>query len=440
MRWLVLTAAVVHALTFCLSHGVAQTVIPIAEGYARTKVNMTIFRHNALCTFQDRQVASFYDADGRMVLAERQHGHTDWKIHRTEHTGRVRDAHNSISMAFDGKGILHVAWDHHGHPLKYCRTADVASLNQHPPEAMTATLEDRVTYPEFYRLSNGDLLFFYRDGSSGNGNLVLNRFDVQTQKWRRLHDNLIDGEGQRNAYWQVAVGPGDTIHLSWVWRETGDVTTNHDLCHAVSPDGGNTWKTMTGKTLTIPVTASTADYAARIPQDSELSNQTSMAVGANGNPHIALFHRPAPDAVPQYFVVSWTGTEWVKHQVGERTLNFSRRGGGTKRPPISRPLLVVQKDGERSRAVMLFRDQERGGGITATTCEDVDQPAWKFTNLTSGSVGQADPLIDPDVWNSKGHIHLLSQFVGQGDGEKEEDVPPQMVSVIEWTPFGSSDQ
>jgi hypothetical protein len=370
-----------------------------------------------------------------MVLAERLHGQSDWKIHRTEHMGRVRDAHNSISMAFDGNGILHVSWDHHGDPLKYCRSADAGSLILKAPESMTGTLEDRVTYPEFYRLASGDLLFFYRDGASGNGNLVLNRFDVKTQKWRRLYDNLIDGEGQRNAYWQVAMGPGDAIHLSWVWRETGDVTTNHDLCHVVSSDGGNTWKTMTGTAIKIPVTASTADYAARIPQDSELSNQTTMAVDAQGDPHIALFYRPAPDAVPQYFIVSWTGTEWVTHQVGERNLNFYRRGGGTKRPPISRPLLVVQGHENHSRAVMLFRDQERGGGITAATCEDVDQPTWKITNLTSGSVGQADPLIDPDVWNSKGQIHLLSQFVGQGDGEKEEDVPPQMISVVEWSPF-----
>ncbi|MBL8813155.1 MAG: BNR repeat-containing protein [Planctomycetaceae bacterium] len=435
MRRFILAAAFVHWLAFGLSGGVAQTSIPIAEGYARTKVNMTIFRHNALCTFQNRQVASFYDPEGTVVLAERLHGQSEWKLHRTEHSGRVTDAHNSISMAFDGNGILHVSWDHHGHPLKYCRSADASSLILKTPESMTETLEERVTYPEFYRLASGDLLFFYRDGSSGNGNLVLNRFDVKTQKWHRLHDNLIDGEGQRNAYWQVATGSDDVIHLSWVWRETGDVTTNHDLCHAVSSDGGITWKTMTGAPLSVPVTATSADYAARIPQNSELSNQTTMAVDTQGDPHIALFHRPAPDAVPQYFVVSWTGSAWVKHQVGERTLNFFRRGGGTKRPPISRPVLVVQNHGDHSRAVMLFRDQERGGGITAATCDEIDRPVWNFTNLTDHAVGQADPLIDIDFWKSNGQIHVLSQFVGQGDGEKEEDVPPQMVSVIEWSPF-----
>jgi hypothetical protein len=31
-------------------------------------------------------------------------------------------------------------------------------------------------------------------------------------------------------------------------------------------------------------------------------------------------------------------------------------------------------------------------------------------------------------------IHLLTQFVGQGDGETQEDVPPQTISVVEWIP------
>jgi hypothetical protein len=33
----------------------------------------------------------------------------------------------------------------------------------------------------------------------GNGNLVVNSYDTSTQQWTRLHDNLISGEGLRNA-------------------------------------------------------------------------------------------------------------------------------------------------------------------------------------------------------------------------------------------------
>jgi hypothetical protein len=38
------------------------------------------------------------------------------------------------------------------------------------------------------------------------------------------------------------------------------------------------------------------------------------------------------------------------------------------------------------------------------------------------------------LWQRDGVLHLFKQRVGQGEGETLEDVPPQMVSVLEWTP------
>ena len=65
--------------------------------------------------------------------------------------------------------------------------------------------EGNVTYPEFYPLTDGDLLFVYRSGSSGRGNLVMNRYSLKDYKWARVQDVLIDGEDKRNAYWQLYV-------------------------------------------------------------------------------------------------------------------------------------------------------------------------------------------------------------------------------------------
>ena len=56
------------------------------------------------------------------------------------------------------------------------------------------------------------------------------------------------------------------MHLSWCWRETFDVATNHDLCYARSADGGNTWTRSDGTPYQIPINADTAEYALRIPQ------------------------------------------------------------------------------------------------------------------------------------------------------------------------------
>ena len=104
----------------------------------------------------------------------------------------------------------------------------------------------------------------------------MNRYDLKKQEWRTLQEKLVDGEGERNAYWQLAVTREGAIHLSWVWRETGDVATNHDLCYAKSTDGGRTWLRSSGEIYRLPITMESAEQAWRIPEGSELINQTSM--------------------------------------------------------------------------------------------------------------------------------------------------------------------
>lgn len=412
----------------------AQTELPIGLGWARTKVNTTIFRHSGVCSHGTRQVVSYYDAQSRLIIAERQLNSTQWTCHHTKFTGHTADAHNGISMAFDGDGFLHIAWDHHGNRLRYARTVSPEHIEFDQPSTMVGTLEDKVTYPEFYRMPGGDLIFFYRHGASGNGNLVFNRYDVSRRRWTRVQDNLIDGEGQRNAYWQVAVDGSGGLHLSWVWRETGDVTTNHDIAYALSRDGGKSWLKTTGESCRVPITEAGAEYAARIPQNSELANQTSMAVDSMGNPHIANFWRERPAAVPQYWIVSHDGSQWSRQQIGVRTLDFHRRGGGTKRPPISRPLLLLDSSDNATKAIVLFRDSEKGDRMNAAICGRLGSQEWKFRSITQTAVGQSDPIIDPDMWASRKEVHLFTQRVGQGDGEKEEDVPPQLVSLTVWTP------
>lgn len=80
---------------------------------------------------------------------------------------------------------------------------------------MTGIDEHNVTYPEFYLLPGGNLLFAYRSGSSGSGNLVLNGYDAENRKWHRIQDVLIDGGGAAERY-QMHVDERGTIHLSWV--------------------------------------------------------------------------------------------------------------------------------------------------------------------------------------------------------------------------------
>jgi len=316
--------------------------VPIASGWAKSSVNTVIFRRNSVVTHEDTQYAAFYDPDGNVILAKRKLDSNNWQIKKTQYKGKVTDAHNAISIMVDGDGYLHMSWDHHGHPLRYCRSIAAGSLELTDKMPMTGKKEARVTYPEFYKLANGDLLFLYRDGSSGNGNLMMNHYDLKTQKWTQRQDAFIDGEGKRNAYWQMCTDTKGTIHISWVWRETGGVQTNHDMAYAKSTDGGRTWQKSNGQAYRLPITAGNAEYAVRIPQNSELINTTSMCADTKGRPYIATYWRPAAAKVPQYHLIYHDGSQWHTSQISARKTPFTLSGGGTKRIPISRCASLLQ--------------------------------------------------------------------------------------------------
>jgi hypothetical protein len=223
------------------------TLIPVDSAWANNSVNVTVFRKNSLVTCKDTQFIAYYDKDAYVVTGKRKLGTAQWQLQRTPYKGNAADAHNVISIMTDGEGYIHLAWYHHNNALHYCRSIRPGSLVFTQPMPMTGIQEDKVSYPEFYKMPDGNLLFFYRDGGSGQGNLVMNKYDVKKKRWTQLQSNLIDGEGQRNAYWQACVDKSGTIHVSWVWRETPDVASNHDMCYACSKDGGATWQKSTGE-------------------------------------------------------------------------------------------------------------------------------------------------------------------------------------------------
>lgn len=327
-------------------------------GWAGNSINAVVFRKQSIASFGDIQCISYYDNDGYVVLGKRNVHDTGWQIKRTNLTGNVQDAHNSISIIFDGDGYLHMAWDHHNGPLKYTRSVAPLSLELAAPVAMISTDEQKVSYPEFYKMPDGNLLFLYRDGGSGNGNLVINKYETATQKWSRLQHNLIDGEGQRNAYWQACTDAKGTIHISWVWRESPEVSSNHDLCYARSTDGGITWQKSTGEKYQLPITQSNAELVVGIPQKSNLINQTSMCADDAGRPFIASYWNDS-NQIPQYQVAYKKGKSWVVQAAGFRKTGFVLGGVGTKKIPVSRPQIICSGKGKNTAVYLLFRDEER---------------------------------------------------------------------------------
>lgn len=412
----------------------SSRLVPVAKGWAKNQINAVIFRRNSIVSHGDTQYVAFYNAAARVVLAKRRLGASVWQIRETQHVGDANDAHKSISIAVDGAGYLHMVWNQHDSPLQYCHASRPGSLELSEQMPMLNDKESRVTYPEFYNLPGGNLLFLYRDGSSGKGNLVINRYHVGLGRWSRVQDKLIDGENSRSAYWQVAIDQRGAIHLSWVWRETPDVATNHDVCYAKSFDGGRTWRQSSGEKYQLPITAASAEYVLRIPQRSDLINQTSMTTDSRGRPYIASYWRPPGTEVPQYQLIYHDGHVWKMSQITHRVTAFTLGGAGTRRIPISRPQVIVSGSGSKVKVLAIFRDAERGNHISVAVNDGVQNDSWTITDLYQSSVGMWEPAYDPVAWQRRKELHLFVQNVGQGEAEGVEEIPAQMVAVLEWRP------
>lgn len=177
-------------------------VLEVAPAWAGHSVGFS------LLTVNDRQLVRFYDADRWLTVAVRSLGEKDWVfVPLPRHTGW--DSHNSIEIAVDRDGFVHLTADMHTSPLVYFRS-------RHPPSElfttdsfeplhhMTGDQERRVTYPRFLHDAASDLVFMYRYGSSGNGDQILNRYDTTTRQWHRLLDQPLTcgrvGDATMNAY------------------------------------------------------------------------------------------------------------------------------------------------------------------------------------------------------------------------------------------------
>lgn len=156
-------------LTFCLFviSSYAQDAVHknsmvsnVGMGWAGNSVNTVVFRKNSLTSNGTVQFISYYDAAGFVVIGKRNLADTSWQLKRTQYKGNIKDAHNSISIMLDGDGFLHMAWNHHNDSLHYCKSVSPYSLELTEMMPMTGSDEKKLSYPEFYKMPDGGLLFF----------------------------------------------------------------------------------------------------------------------------------------------------------------------------------------------------------------------------------------------------------------------------------------
>ena len=283
-----------------------------------------------LLTTGQHQFVAFYDAERHMTVASRRLDARDWQFKRLP-SDLVWDSHNSITMALDETGCIHLAGNMHVAPLVYFRTAEPYDINtfERVP-AMVGANEERCTYPRFSRTPDDRLLFAYRDGKSGDGVDVYNVYDAATKTWSRLLDTpLLSGEGAMNAYASGPTrGPDEYYHLVWVWRDTPDCATNHHVSYARSKDLIH-WETSGGEPLTLPITIANGEAVDPVPPGGgAINGNVKLGFDSRRRP-VVSYHKYDAAGNTQIFNARREADGWRIYQTSDWDYRWEFSGGGS---------------------------------------------------------------------------------------------------------------
>ncbi len=240
----------------------------------------------SLLTEGNDQYVAYYNTDRRVTVAHRRLSVGIWKKKVLTDPRSLFsylggfDTHNTLTMALDANGDLHVSGNMHVEPMSYWRTTtpgDVTSLKSptdpNGPAPMPEGEPGNTTYPEFYNGAGDDLFFTYRGGTSGNGEVYINSYNVTSKTWSGVGPTgLVPGApaayfvggcaantnpAQRGQYntanceipgtaqpeyaYNRMVFDGSKFHFAWNWRtwdaqNQTNVISSHDISYVWSPN------------------------------------------------------------------------------------------------------------------------------------------------------------------------------------------------------------
>ncbi|MHC4662180.1 MAG: BNR repeat-containing protein [Planctomycetota bacterium] len=263
----------------------------------------------ALVTSGNYQFVAFYNADKYMSVAARTLDESTWEI--TALGSQVGwDSHNYIAMAVDDNGCVHVSCNMHGDPLVYYRTSQPFDISTFQKiSSMVGNLESSVTYPQFMRDSSDRLIYTYRDGGSGDGDQIYNVYNHSTKLWSRLLSPLIQGNGLSTYMRGPIFDNNGKAHILFMWRETGDASTNKNLSYSCSYDMAN-WIKSNGSAQAVPITPQICDTFDPVPPGGGLINTTYQLGFDSIDRPIAVYHKYDESGYSQVYAARLEGTSW----------------------------------------------------------------------------------------------------------------------------------
>jgi hypothetical protein len=389
------------ALLLSISTLQAQDLLEIDKVWTGHQVGF------ALLTKHNNQYIAFYNAERQMTVGQRKLNDEKFQLTilpKSPETSLGWDSHNYVTIGMDDKGYIHLSGNMHAVPLIYFKgnkPYDISTLQK--VDVMVGENEKRCTYPRFINTKEGHLIFTYRDGGSGNGNQIYNKYNAETKKWSRLLDTpLTDGQGLMNAYITIPkLAEDGWYHCAWVWRDTPDCSTNHDLSYIKSPDLLH-WFTASGEQLELPIT----------PKEKRVIVDNTQANGGmiNGGFQYCLdinqkptfvYHKYDKIGNIQLYIASFNDNFWTSKQLTNWDYRWEFSGNGSINSELK--ILSISLTKEQNMAITFWHIKYGEGLILLNT------------DLEILNIQYAEKAIDPGVFN--GLLVQKTSDLGQSDDE-----------------------
>lgn len=344
-----------------------------------------------LFTTDTMQFVAYYDKDLWLRVACRHLEDDVWEysdaiVQSNWQTG----SHHAIAMGIDDKGYIHVMAAMHAEPLKYFRSTnanDVSSFNKY---TMTGQNENTVSYPAFFKNKDGELISFYRDGNSGNSKWIFNKYNSNTNTWSRLlQKSFFDGTVVSNGMSAYGLptpilGPDGNFHMSFVWRDSSDANTCHDISYIYSPDLV-TWFSADGTELSLPITPLTNGVVIDpVPSKQGLTNMVNFIGFDKENRAVVTYHKYDENGKSQIYNARFENGEWNIVAVSDWDYRWNFGGSGAIPCEVSAEPITVMKDGTVAQN---YAHSKQGKGT------------YVLDDTTLKKIGAYDKV--PSIWDEK---------------------------------------
>jgi|GEM_PF-1372300 len=440
VKWFIAAMVFVTAVTFYTGERAAaapnvskigETVVTssgLTEASYTGYLNGESFQQDGIVTFNDWQYTAFWSSDRHVNISRRQLPSGSWQtIKLTDYKNTVNDSHNTISIGISAQdGTIHLAFDHHGDTFHYRKSVTGLATNpgSHSWDAskfgavtnqLTGLAINEVTYPRFITAPDGRLQFFFRTGTSGDGDTPM--YEYNNGIWSELGLFIQSRTASPNLcpyYFGFDYDSNGRLHVSWTWRDTPNASTNFNMMYVYSDDYGRTWKnnsgTVVGTTGSNPLKPTTSGIVVwNIGQNRGLINQESQTVDYLGRVHIVASHMPDSEGSDSNFNNA-RNKAYVFHYWRD-TNGIWSRSQVPHMPGVSRSDIGV----DTNNNVYLIAPSSLDGATRIITANaSSNWTDWQIVHSEPRAKFASEPLIDHARLKSQNILSFVQPEIGNG--------------------------